>query len=177
MTGIVPSLNSASRFVSLGTATAVKQFAGSSTELAQNTLSPQTLVAMVQAVDPAYYPDAAFYMNTAQALGIRSLVDANGRPLYNLDDGLSQGTGGSLLGFPVRLVAEIPNLVASTTGGPIFGSVANAMQLRTVPSQVTAMRLTERYAEFLQVGYIGANRVDSVPLDLASCVTVKPAAT
>jgi hypothetical protein len=39
------------------------------------------------------------------------------------------------------------------------------------------MRLTERYADYLAVGYLGFARVDMRSNDLRAAVTVRPAAT
>ena len=71
---------------------------------------------------------------------------------------------------------NIPNLAASTTGGPIFGHLQSAMVKRTVKG-AGVLRLTERYADFLQVGYIGFMRTDIRSKDLRAAVTVKPAGT
>lgn len=147
-----------------------------STEIKNNTISPQTALKLIASVDPAYYPSAAFYVNQNQLIGLRSQVDANGRPLLNLQDGISQGFSAVMFGFPVKLDQNIPDLTASTAGGPIFGALNAAMVLRTV-NQGSVMRLTERYADFLEVGFIGFVRFDSVPNDLRAAAGVLAAAT
>jgi HK97 family phage major capsid protein len=43
-------------YLALAAANAVKLFSGSTTELIANTLSPQTLINMIEAIDPAYLP-------------------------------------------------------------------------------------------------------------------------
>jgi hypothetical protein len=50
------------------------------------------------------------------------------------------------------------------------------MNVRVV-QQAGTMRLTERYADFLQVGYIGYVRMDSVPNDLHAVVEYKAPAS
>lgn len=47
----------------------------------------------------------------------------------------------------------------------------------THPIVPNSMKLTERYADYLQVGYLGYLRADSRSNDLRAVVTVKPAAT
>ena len=133
---------------------------------------------MIAAVDPAYRAlGAGFFMNDNQLLGLRSEVDANGRPLINLQDGLSGDAHiTTLFGFPVTVDPNIPNLTASTTGGPVFGHLSSAMVKRTV-TQSGLLRLTERYADALQVGYIGYMRWDTRSNDLRAAVTVKPSTT
>jgi HK97 family phage major capsid protein len=185
----------------LGTAQKVNCFAGVGasgiTELNGNFLAPQSLVAMVQAVDPAYYRNAAFYMPAQVAWNMRQVTDSSGRPLLNWANGLSAddvqnsdythaSPVAQLFGFPVMIDNSIANLTASTCSGAIFGSLDRAMVMRTVrnDAQVTVsephpatMRLTERYADYLQVGYIGYVRVDMRSNDLRAAVIAKPAAT
>jgi len=127
---------------------------------------------MIESVDPAYRSlGAKFYMNDAQLNGCRSILDNYGRPFW---DSL-QGDEPKLYGYPVVVDQNIPNLVASTAGGPVFGHLQSAMVLRQVEG-AGIQRLTERYADFLQVGYIGFSRFDIRSNDLRAAVTVKPAA-
>jgi HK97 family phage major capsid protein len=184
-TGINPSLGAfqavsgaSGGYLGLGTATSVKTFAAptGATELVGNVLSPATCFNMIAGVDPAYWEGAAFYMNATQALNERQVVDSNGRPLLNYDNGWADGAIGTIAGFPVKVVNEVPNLVASTLGGPIFGNMKHAMVQRKVTG-AGIMRLTERYADFLQVGYLAFQRFDFQPKDLRAAVVVKPAAT
>ena len=177
-------------YVNLVAATAVKTLSGSNpTEIVGNLLSPQTLLSMIQSVDPAYRnapdgtPTAAFYMNDAHIAGLRNLVDNYGRPLLILPN---QGGIPSLWGYPVLVDSNLPNLAASTVGGPVFGNLNSAMVLRVSrgDARVVAdinpanvMRLTERYADFLAIGYIGYLRADIRSNDMRAAVTVKPAAT
>ena len=176
-TGTVGAAISASGgFVTLSSARAVPQeAAGTETELVQNTLAPATLRSMIASVDPAYRAlGAKFYMNDNQLLGLRGQVDSNGRPLINLQDGITPGTPTTLWGYAIEVDQNIPNLAASTTGGPVFGHLQSAMVLRTV-NQSGLLRLSERYADLLQVGYIGYMRFDIRSNDLRAAVTVKAA--
>ena len=182
--GIIPALNakgawsagSSGGYVSLTAATYVTTLGGTKTELGGNLLAPQTLLSMIQAVDPAYRAlGAKFYVSDAQLAGLRTVVDGYGRPL--LQDPSKQGGNPSLWGYDVVVDNGIPALTASTTGGPVFGYLESAMVMRTVQDQTTVMRLTERYADYLAVGYIGYYRMDIRSNDLRAAVTVKPAAT
>jgi HK97 family phage major capsid protein len=191
--GIITALNAhgpvstSGGYVQLGAATTVKTFGNSSnTELGGNVLAPQTLTTMVQSVDAAYYPTCRWYLNAAQALNLRTVVDSNGRPLITFDNGFDSDpmTGpnynsnapiAKLLGFDVVIDNNIPNLVASTTGGPIFGSLQHAMVYRRVSAPgggVRVLRLNERYADFLAIGYLGFVRVDFRSNDVRAAVTV-----
>lgn len=197
--GIITALNAkgavgsgSGGYYALGTATDVAVFGNysspSTTELSGNLLAPETLIKMVQGVDPAYYPNAKWYMNAAQAWGTRSIVDANGRPILNFANGFtaddvqnpdynSGSAVAQLFGFPVVIDNNIPNLTASTTGGPIFGDLGPAMVYRKVRSGATLMRLNERYADYLAVGYLAFWRFDIRSNDLRSAITVQAAAS
>jgi HK97 family phage major capsid protein len=196
--GIIPALSAkgavgsgSGGYVGLGTATDVAIFGNytspSTTELAGNILAPATLLSMVKGVDPAYYPQSKFYMNATQAWNTRSITDGEGRPILNFANGFSADnvrnpnySSGSavaeLLGFPVVIDNNIPNLTASTTGGPVFGSLQHSMVYRQVRN-AGLMRLNERYADYLAVGYLLFMRCDIRSNDLRALITVKPAAS
>lgn len=168
-------------YVSLSTASAVTQIqlggtGSTTTELAGNVLSPLSLKKAVQAVDIAYRRQGAkWYMNTDQAINISMIADGFGRPLY---PGIN-GDGGELMGYEVVIDDNISNLTASTVSGPVFGYLPAAMILRRVTGEggYGLMRLDQRYADFLQVGYIGWERYDMRGNDLRAAVTFSPAAT
>jgi len=185
--GIIPALTArgvvsqSGGYIQLGTATAVNVIGGGTqTELVGNLLSPQTILNMIASVDPAYRnapdgsPTAAFYVTDGQLKGLREVVDSYGRPLLVQPD---QGGAPILYGYPVKVDNALPALTASTVGGPCFGNMSTAMVTRTVTNSVTVMRLTERFADYLAVGYIGFARVDMRSNDLRAAVTVRPAAT
>jgi HK97 family phage major capsid protein len=196
--GITSALNSkgavgsgSGGYYGLGTATDVPIFGNysspSTTELAGNLLAPATLLSMVKGVDPAYYPQSKWYMNATQAWNTRSIVDANGRPILNFANGFSAdnvqnpdySSGSSvaqLFGFDVVIDNNIPNLTASTTGGPVFGSLQHSFVYRQVRN-AGIMRLNERYADYLAIGYLLFMRCDIRSNDLRALITVKPAAS
>jgi HK97 family phage major capsid protein len=141
------------------------------TELLAQALAPQTVNKVIASVDRAYRAlGAKWYFNDAMLQGMRNVVDGFGRPLYTeiLDD-----VNPMLRGYPVVVDNNVPSLAASTTGGPIFGHLASAMTYRTVKG-AGLMRLEERYADFLQVGWIAHMRVDIRSNDTRAAVTVKP---
>jgi HK97 family phage major capsid protein len=183
--GIIPALSSAGAwsagnsggYIALGAATVAPTVTNASgTELAQNVLSVQTLAGMIAAVDSAFLSDAKFYLNQAQWSNILLLADSQKRPLAVFADG-NGSTGRSLLGFPVVLSSAIPNLAASTVGGPIFGNLRKAHTVRVVSPGVSVFRAPERYSEFLQTQFRVHLRCDARVRDARAAVTVKPAAT
>ena len=196
--GVITALNAkgavgsgSGGYYGLGTATDVAIFGNysspSTTELAGNILAPETLLAMVKGVDPAYYPQSKFYMNATQAWNTRSITDGEGRSLLNFANGFSvdnvqnpnYNSGSAvaeLLGFPVVIDNNIPNLTASTTGGPVFGSLQHSFVYRQVRN-AGIMRLNERYADYLAIGYLLFMRCDIRSNDVRAAITVKPAAS
>jgi HK97 family phage major capsid protein len=174
-------------YFGLTAATNVATFGGSVTELAGNVLSPATCLSLVKSVDPAYYPSAKWYLNASQAWNMHGVVDSEGRPLlsfmngFNVDDvqnpNYNSGSAvAQLLGFPVTIDNSVANLTASTTGGPMFGSLQHAMVYRQV-KEAGLMRLNERYADFLAIGYLLFMRVDIRSNDLRGMIVTKPAGT
>jgi HK97 family phage major capsid protein len=77
------------------------------TELASNGLAPSTVLAMIEAVDPAYRAlGAKWYLNSNQLSALRSQVDAYGRPFYpSLYD-----KSPTLVGYDVVVDQNIPSL-------------------------------------------------------------------
>ena len=137
------------------------------TELNAGTLGGASLLAMVQAVDPAYMKapgGCKFFMNSTQAWGLRGVSDANGRPLLSWNNALiadsvsapgqlleyQVNSGNSpvaqILGFDVIIDNSISALTANNISGPIFGNMQSAMVLRQVGVRLF-LRLTERYAD------------------------------
>ncbi len=159
-------------YVQLPAAATVKVLGNAATtELTTGTLSPQSLSAMINAIDPAYYPTSAWYMSPVQWSNTLLLSDSSSRPFAQFTDGVEK----NLMGFPVKIANEIPALAASTVGGPVFGSLSKGMFYRSAGFEV--LRLKERYAEWLQVGFVGYHRADFQVRDARAFVTVKPAAT
>lgn len=166
-------------WVQLATAASVKTYQNPSgaTELTQNVLSPATVMAMINSVDPAYWPTSAFYFSPAQLNNMASIVDSQGRPLIDFARGFQDGAAGTIQGFPCYAVPEVPALAASTVGGPVFGSMEHAMVMRTVNPGTSILRLQERWADYLAVGFIAYHRFDVRSNDTRAMVTVKPAGT
>jgi HK97 family phage major capsid protein len=125
------------------------------------------LVNVMHAVDPAYRvrPSARFMFNDQTLKVIRQLVDTASRPLWQ--PGISAGFGN---GFPSTILdkeyvinSDMPNMAASAYG-VLFGDLS-LYKLRRVAGGVTVMRLVERYADYLQVGFLAFVRFDGNLID------------
>ena len=81
-------------------------------------------------------------------------------------------------GFPVVIDQNTSSVstTASTAGGLLFGDFKTAMVVRQVNGAHT-MRLTERYADYLQVGFLGYVRMDARSNDLRAAAYYSTNAT
>lgn len=157
-------------FVALTAAHPVIVNNASASELSSNALAPDTLLNMVRALDPAYHENAAWFVNSAQYANLCQTSTAAGESPLVLPNGPR-----ILHGFPIVIANEVPNLTASTTGGPVLGDLGAGFYYRSAGFSVR--RFDQRYADALQVGYVGFHRCDFETRDPRAFVTVKPAAT
>lgn len=116
------------------------------------------LVDLIESLDPAYLStgNARFTMSQAARKGLRKLKDGQNRPLW--EPSLQAGTPDSLMGYGLTLnnfMAE-PVAGAKSIG---FGDIREAYVIRDV-SDFALLRLNERYADYLQVGFLGFQRSD-----------------
>jgi HK97 family phage major capsid protein len=129
------------------------------------------LTRMISQVDVAYRASGrcTFVMNDTTVQAERTLTDGFGHPLW--EPNTQAGQPDVILGYPVTVDNNAPSIstTASTAGGIVFGDFKTAMVVRQVDMAGT-MRLTERYADYLQVGYLGYVRMDSQPNDLRAVV-------
>jgi HK97 family phage major capsid protein len=126
-------------------------------------ISYDNVVDLVEALDPAYgnaaggngnAPGLKFMMHQSARKALRKLKDGQQRPLW--EPSLQAGATDSLLGYQTRINNDMPTLAASSKS-VLFGNIYQAYVTRTV-QELTALRLTERYADFLQVGFLGFQR-------------------
>lgn len=120
------------------------------------------LVDLLHSVDPSYrdMPGAGWMMPDAMLKTMRKLVDGESRPLWQ--PGLAVGAPDTILDKPYI----INQSMASPAAGAktlLFGDLKKYM-IRDVLG-VTVMRLTERYADYHQVGFLAFSRHDGDLLD------------
>lgn len=184
--GIVTALNAASGMTSggtyaLGTATKVNVAGATSTtgasqvtELVAGTLAPASWLGVLRSVDKAYRSlGAKWYMSDVTLQNTRLITNGFGDPYY---PELQDDTDPKLYGYPVVVDNNIAPLTASTASGVVFGHLESAMVCRRV-NGAGILRLTERFADFLQVGYLGYERLDTRSNDLRAATVVVPAAS
>lgn len=128
------------------------------------------LVDLIHSIDPAYRQmgNCRFLMNDLTVAIIRKLKDSEGRPLWSpsMVQGLEGPEPDTLLGYPIAIDNAMP-VMAANAKSILFGDYHAGYVVRQVLDP-TIMQLRERYADYLQVGYFGFQRIDGRPDDTAA---------
>ena len=121
------------------------------------------LVNLVHSVDPAYRAggNCRFVMNDLSMAVIRKLKDNYGHPLWQ--PSITDKSPDLLLGYPLTIDQAMP-VMAANAKSVLFGDFEAGMVVRQC-LDIQMMRLTERYADYLQVGFFGFSRLDAHPDD------------
>jgi HK97 family phage major capsid protein len=122
------------------------------------------LVDLEHSVDPAYRTTAQYAFSDATLKLLRKLKDADGRPLWV--PSLTSGAPSTLNGYAYTVDNGLP--APAVSGKSVFfGDFKSGYILRRVNGG-QLMRFDERYAEFLQVGFLAFLRMDGKLDDLAA---------
>jgi HK97 family phage major capsid protein len=132
-----------------------------------NALTYANLVDQEHSIDPSYRsdPSCGWMMHDGTLKVIKKLTDGQSRPLWlPAMSGLAGGFADRLLGYPITINQNMATIASATTGTGaakviVFGAF-NRMKIRDI-ADLQIMRLVERYAEKLQVGWLGHHRHDS----------------
>jgi HK97 family phage major capsid protein len=133
-------------------------------------ISYDNIVDLVEALDPAYgnadggsgeAPGLKFMGHQSVRKALRKLKDSQNRPLW--EPSVQAGAPDNLLGYPFRINNDMAT-VAQNSKSLLFGNIRQAYVIRIV-NELTTLRLTERYADFLQVGFLGFERADGTMQD------------
>ncbi len=121
------------------------------------------LIDLIHSVDPAYRQNGHFMMADSSVKVARKILDAQGRPIWqpSINGGLSGLTQpDTLLGYPVIVNQDMP-VMAVSAKSVAFGDFKEAYVIRETQG-VQVLRLTERFADALQVGFLSFCRYDGV---------------
>ncbi|HEY1178602.1 MAG TPA: phage major capsid protein [Phytomonospora sp.] len=131
------------------------------------TVAYDDLIDLIDSLDPAYLNggNCRFMMSQAARKSLRKLKDSQNRPLW--EPSLQAGVPDTLLGYGLTLNNYMPTPAASAKS-ILFGDIREAYVIRDV-SDFALLRLSERYADYLQVGFLGFQRSDGT-LQNASAV-------
>lgn len=129
------------------------------------------LVDVIESVDPAYRVGASWMFRNLSA--VRKLKDTTNQPLWQ--PSLTADAPTVLLGYPVVVNPDMPAAAASTKS-ILFGNFREGYLIRDV-LEVQTLRLTERYADFLQVGFLAFQRFGGKPQNTAAYRAITQSAT
>jgi len=130
------------------------------TAAAAAAISYVDLVELEHSVDPVYRQNAEFLLSDGALKVIKQLTDGNDRPLWL--PGIATKEPDTILGYKFAVDANMPT-PASGAKSVYFGQFSKFI-IRDV-SQMMMLRLNERYAEYLQVAFLGFSRHDSIVID------------
>ncbi len=150
--------------------TAVAAATGNATSFTYDSLIDATL-----RLDPAYMNGSNLaWMGSQAALGtLRKLKDSQNRPLW--EPSLQVGVPDSFLGY--RFVMNNDMAVPAANAKSLaFGDFRAGYIVRDVTG-VQTLRLAERYAEFLQVGFLAFQRSGGTVQDTAAYTVLQNSAT
>lgn len=139
------------------------------TAAASNAVAYNDLVELLHSLDPAYRATARFMMHDTTVKLIKKLVDSQNRPLWL--PGIAVKEPDSILGYPYTVNQDMATVEASAKS-ILFGDF-NRYIVRDVRGSMMLMRLTERYADYGQVGFILFSRHDA-DLEAANATTLNP---
>lgn len=129
---------------------------------------------VVHSVNPAYRGARCRWAMADSSLKVfRKLKDSTGRPLW--EPSLQLGQPDTLLGYAVTIDDKMPAMAASAKS-IAFGDFESGLVVRAVNGG-GLIRLEERYADSLQVGFIAFGRYDSTIDDAAAVRLYQNSAT
>jgi HK97 family phage major capsid protein len=129
---------------------------GNSTGFASSAVAFDALIDLEHSLNQAYRAGAAYVMNDLTVAKVRKVKDADGRPIWQ--PSLAVGAPSTINGYPVVTDPAMPEMAASARS-IAFGNWSEAYVIRDV-LEFAVRRLTERYAEFDQTGFVGFTRTD-----------------
>lgn len=113
------------------------------------TIIYEDVVELEHSVDPSYRRGARFMMSDAMLKELKKLKDSDGRPLWVAS--MAVGEPNTILGYPYVINQDVA-VPAASAKSLLFGDFAQYW-IRDVRG-ITLLRLGERYADFLQVGFL-----------------------
>lgn len=119
-----------------------------------------SLVDLIHSVDAAYRAagNCKWMVHDATLAILRKLKDSQNRPLW--EPSLTVGDPDQLLGYPVVVNNNMATMAASAKS-MLFGDFFQGFVIRDV-QDISMIRMAERYADYLQVGFLAWARSDSL---------------
>lgn len=148
---------------------------GSTTGFSSVTTGYDGLIDLLDALDPAYLgsPNLTWMFAQAFRKNVRKLKDSQNRPLW--EPSIQVGQPDSLLGYPIKLNNDMPAWAANAKVAA-FGDFEEGYVIRDV-NDFFLLRLDERYADFLQTGFVGFMRSDGATQNAFAYTLLQASAT
>jgi len=118
-------------------------------------------------------PGLKFMMHKTVRKAIRKLKGTDGQYLWQ--PALSADVPSTIASYPFVINNDMPTLAASSKS-LLFGDIKAAYVIRIVKG-LQMLRLTERYADYLQVGFLGFERADGTLQDAQAVRVFQTTAT
>ncbi|MGW0032119.1 phage major capsid protein [Streptomyces sp. NPDC003314] len=133
------------------------------------------LIDLVHSVDPAYRLSGRVqFMLADSTLGaVRKLKDSQNRPLW--EPSIQAGVPDRVLGYGYTVNQDMPAMAANAKS-ILFGDFFAGYLIRDV-QDVQLLRLSERYADYMQVAFLAFARSDGTPQDTAAYKAYRNSAT
>lgn len=132
-----------------------------------------SLIDLEFSIDDLYLPNARFMLSRGALQAIRKVKDTTGQ--YIWQPSVRDGVPSTLLGYPYSTNSHMAAPAASAKT-ILFGDFRAGYVVRRVRG-FTLLRLSERYAEFLQVAFLGFDRYDGKLDDLNAIRAFQHSAT
>lgn len=132
-----------------------------------DTIGSDDLVTLEHLIDPLYRPGARYMMNDSTLKSLKQNKDKYGRPLWQ--PGVATGTPDTINGYQFAINPYMDALQTQlsspvvTRNTVLFGALRKYVIRRV--RQLSVLRLSERFADFGQVAFIGFARYDGAMLD------------
>jgi HK97 family phage major capsid protein len=120
------------------------------------------LTTMFGAIDPAYLLNPKWVMASGTRSYLIGLKDGFGRPYFE-NDPSNSAPFTKIMGYDIILDQAMPATNVANATPILFGDLENSLLFRT-DGAPSLLRLNERYADTLEVGFFLYNRVGSISL-------------
>lgn len=140
------------------------------TAASTSTIVYDDIVNLVHSVDVAYREGGMFKCHDNTLKVIRKIRDDSGgaglgRPIWEpMSSPITGGLPATILGYPFVVDNDMASAVTTGLKTLCFGNFGEGFVVRHVTGG-SLKRLVERYADYLQVGFIGWDRADSLVQD------------
>lgn len=129
-------------------------------ETGSTVLRYDDFVELEHSIDPTYRVTAEYVLSDDALRQVRLIKDKEGRPIWA--PGMVAGVPSTINGFGYTIDNNMPEVAVGEIP-VVFGDLSHYW-VRNVLG-VQTLRLDERYADYLQVGFLAFSRMDARPVD------------